>query len=124
MKPLKIFHITDLHLRHNGRLFYSTGKKLNNGLILNGHNVLNLSDRDITSQKKDIFDIGAKKFLLDGLVAVVCGDCHSVDDVRPAYGKGLEQLRILGGDYAVDRLLKRNPASLLAGKEVDPWVPV
>ena len=68
MKPLKIFHITDLHLRHNGRLFYSTGKKLNNGLILNGHNVLNLSDRDITSQKKDIFDIGAKKFLLDQIL--------------------------------------------------------
>ena len=65
MKRIKILHITDLHLRHNGRLFYSTGKKLNNGLILNGYNVLNISDRDITSQKRNIFDIGSKKFLLD-----------------------------------------------------------
>lgn len=66
----------------------------------------------------------AKKFLLDGLVAVVCGDCHRADDVPAAYGKGLRQLRALGGDSAVERLLRRNPASLLAGKEVDPWVPV
>ncbi len=65
MKKIKILHITDLHFRHNGRLFYSTGKKLNNGLILNGHNVLNISDRDVTSQKKNIFDIGSKRYLLD-----------------------------------------------------------
>ena len=68
MKKIKILHITDLHLRHNGRLFYSTGKKLNNGLILNGYNVLNISDRDITSQKRNIFDIGSKKFLLDQIL--------------------------------------------------------
>ena len=65
MNNFKILHITDLHFRHNGRLFYSTGKKLNNGLILNGHNVLNISDRDLTSQKKNLFDIGNKKLLLN-----------------------------------------------------------
>ena len=64
MKKLKILHITDLHFRHNGRLFYSTGKKLNNGFILNVHNVLNISDRVMTSQKKNIFNIRSKKFLL------------------------------------------------------------
>ncbi len=68
MKIFKILHITDLHFRHNGRLFYSTGKKLNNGLILNGHNVLNISDRDITSQRKNIFDIGSKRFLTDRII--------------------------------------------------------
>lgn len=65
---IKILHITDLHFRHNGRLFYSTGKKINNGLILNGHNVLNISDRDVTSQKKNIFDIGSKKYLFNLIV--------------------------------------------------------
>ena len=64
----KILHITDLHFRHNGRLFYSTGKKINNGLILNGHNVLNISDRDLTNQKKNIFDIGGKKILLNTII--------------------------------------------------------
>ena len=65
MNKIKILHITDLHFRHNGRLFYSTGKKINNGLILNGHNVLNISDRDVTNKKKNIFDIGGKKYLLN-----------------------------------------------------------
>ena len=71
MKHYKILHITDLHLRHNGRLFYSTGKKINNGLVLNGHNVLNISDRDLTNQKKDIFDIGSKKYLLDQILKTI-----------------------------------------------------
>lgn len=68
MNNYKILHITDLHLRHNGRLFYSTGKKINNGLILNGHNVLNISDRDITSRRRDLFDIGSKKYLLNSII--------------------------------------------------------
>ena len=68
MSKLKILHITDLHFRHNGRLFYSTGKKINNGLILNGHNVLNISDRDITNQKRNILDIGSKKYLNDRII--------------------------------------------------------
>lgn len=76
MRKFKILHITDLHLRHNDRLFYSTGKKLNNGLILNGHNVLNISDRDITSQKKNIFDLGSKKFLLDQIL-------KNIDNFKP-----------------------------------------
>ncbi len=68
MKNIKILHVADMHLRHNGRLFYSTGKKINNGLILNGYNVLNISDRDITSQKKNIFDLGSKKFLINQII--------------------------------------------------------
>ena len=65
MNRIKILHICDLHFRHNGRLFYSTGKKINNGLILNGHNVLNISDRDLTNQNKNIFDIGSRKLLFN-----------------------------------------------------------
>jgi len=65
MNKNKILHITDLHFRHNGRLFYSSGKKINNGLILNGHNVLNISDRDVTNKNRNIFDIGGKQYLLN-----------------------------------------------------------
>ena len=68
MSNIKILHIADLHFRHNGRLFYSAGKKINNGLILNGHNVLNISDRDVTNQKKNIFDIGSKKYLFNIII--------------------------------------------------------
>ena len=44
---LKIMHITNFNDRFNGRLHYNTGRRLNNGFIRNGHNVLSLSDRDI-----------------------------------------------------------------------------
>ncbi len=55
-KPLKIIHITNFNERFDGRLHYNTGKRLNNGLIRLGHNVLNISDRDIVSNYKSFND--------------------------------------------------------------------
>ena len=57
---LKILHVADMHNRHNGRLYYSTGKKLNNGFIKNHFNVLQISDRDFL--QKNIFNYKKKKF--------------------------------------------------------------
>ena len=37
-KGIKLLHIADVHNRHQGRLYYSTGKKLNNGFIKNDVN--------------------------------------------------------------------------------------
>ena len=59
-KAIKIIHIADMHQRHQGRLFYSTGKKINNGFIKNNFNVFQISDRDflqsnILNYKKSIF---------------------------------------------------------------------
>ena len=48
-KSLKILHITDMHLRHLGRLFYSTGRKISLGFIKNNINLLQLGDRDLLS---------------------------------------------------------------------------
>jgi glycosyltransferase involved in cell wall biosynthesis len=47
IKNLKILHITNFNERFDGRLHYNTSKRLNNGFIRNGHNVLTMSDRDI-----------------------------------------------------------------------------
>ena len=44
---LKILHITNFNNRFDGRLHYNTGKRLNNGFIRNGHNVLAISDREL-----------------------------------------------------------------------------
>ena len=55
-RPPKILHISDLHFRHNGRLYYSTTKKINNGFILNNYSVLHISDRDIQKEKKSFAD--------------------------------------------------------------------
>lgn len=48
--PLKILHITDQHIRHKGRLYYSTGRKFYHGFVKLGHNIMNISDRDIISK--------------------------------------------------------------------------
>ena len=53
---IKILHIADMHNRHNGRLFYSTGKKINNGFVKNNFNVLQISDRDFLKSNFLIFN--------------------------------------------------------------------
>jgi hypothetical protein len=53
MKNCKILHITDFHLRHDSRLYYSTARKLNNGFIRNNYYVNELSERDF--EKKLFF---------------------------------------------------------------------
>jgi len=55
-KNLKILHITNFNERFDGRLHYNTGKRLNNGFIRLGHNVFNISDRDILSNYKKLSD--------------------------------------------------------------------
>ncbi len=55
-KKLKILHVTNFNERHNGRLFYNTGRRINNGFIRLNHNVLELSDRDIVSYSRSLRD--------------------------------------------------------------------
>jgi len=63
IKNLKILHITNFNERFDGRLHYNTSKRLNNGFIRNGHNVLTMSDRDIIYYNKSITDPkGVKNF--------------------------------------------------------------
>ena len=62
-RPLKIMHITNFNERFNGRLHYNTGRRLNNGFIRNGHNVLSISDRDILHINKSIKDFKGQNTL-------------------------------------------------------------
>ena len=62
ISKLKILHVTNLNERHNGRLFYNTGRRINNGLIKLNHKVLTLSDRDLLSNYRTLRDVtGSKK---------------------------------------------------------------
>ncbi len=56
-KSIKILHITNFNERYDGRLHYNTGRRINNGFIKLGHNVLALSDRDFLSRSKTLTDI-------------------------------------------------------------------
>jgi len=70
-KSLKILHITNFNERFDGRLHYNTGKRINNGFIREGYNVLSLSDRDYLSQKKNILDITGSKGLNKKIIKIV-----------------------------------------------------
>ena len=59
----KIFHITNFNEKHNGRLHYNTGRRINNGFIRNHHTVFTLSDRDYIHYSKNILDLkGSSNF--------------------------------------------------------------
>jgi len=54
---LRILHITNFNERLDGRLFFNTGRRINNGFIRGGHSVLGFSDRDIVKYYKSYKDI-------------------------------------------------------------------
>ena len=70
-KKLKILHVTNFNERHNGRLFYNTGKRINNGFIRLNHSVLEFSDRDIVSYYRKINDLDGSKKLNNKLIEVI-----------------------------------------------------
>ena len=71
IKKLKILHVTNFNERHNGRLFYNTGKRINNGFVRLGHNVLKFSDRDIVSYYRSLNDLNGAKRLNKKLIEVI-----------------------------------------------------
>ena len=85
---LKILHITNFNQRHYGRLHYNTSKRINNGFIRLGHNVLTISDRDITYFSKSIRDPYGSKSLKSHIISnfdnfkpdiIVLGHADKVD---------------------------------------------
>ena len=70
-KKLKILHVTNFNERHNGRLFYNTGKRLNNGFIRLNHSVLEFSDRDIVSYYRRVNDLDGSKKLNKKFLEVI-----------------------------------------------------
>ena len=70
-KRLKILHVTNFNERHNGRLFYNTGKRLNNGFVRLNHSVLEFSDRDIVSYYRNINDLDGSKRLNKKFIEVI-----------------------------------------------------
>ncbi len=71
IKKLKILHVTNFNERHNGRLFYNTGKRINNGFVRLNHSVLEFSDRDIVSYYRNINDLNGSKRLNKKLLEVI-----------------------------------------------------
>ena len=70
-KSLRILHVTNFNERHDGRLFFNTGRRLNNGFIRLGHCVLEFSDRDIVRHYKSIKDYSGSNTLNKKLINTV-----------------------------------------------------
>ena len=67
LKNLRILHITNFNERLDGRLFFNTGRRINNGFIRLGHSVLGFSDRDIQKYYKNFKDFKGAKTLNEKL---------------------------------------------------------
>ena len=67
IKNLRILHITNFNERLDGRLFFNTGRRINNGFIRLGHSVLGFSDRDIQKYYKNLSDFKGAKTLNEKL---------------------------------------------------------
>jgi glycosyltransferase involved in cell wall biosynthesis len=114
---LKILHITNFNQRFNGRLHYNTGRRLNNGFIRLGHNVLTLSDRDIINKSKNLGDLNGKKALQNAIIesnrnfkadCVILGHADSVTPETLDYLRNSNKyLKI--GQWFLDPLGKNGP---------------
>ena len=70
-KQLKILHITNFNERHNGRLFYNTGRRIDNGLIRTNNSVLTISDRDIVSYHRSVKDFDGSRKLNSKVIETI-----------------------------------------------------
>ena len=116
-KPLRILHVTNFNERHNGRLFFNTGRRINNGFIRLGNSVLEFSDRDIIKHYKSYADFNGKKSLNNKLRKtcynykpdlLILGHADSVDaDVLGELKDEYPSLKI--GQWFLDPLNRKGP---------------
>ena len=113
MKNVKILHITDFHLRHSSRLYYSTARKLNNGFIRNNFYVNELSERDF-EKKLFFFDKNNyNKKIIESIenlnpALIVLGHCNRINFETFEYIKRIHP-NIKIAQWYVDSLIPTGP---------------
>ena len=116
-KSLRILHVTNFNERHDGRLFFNTGRRLNNGFIRLGHSVLEFSDRDIIKHYKSLKDYSGAKTLNEKLIntvynykpdLLIFGHADLIKDTTLSYLKeNYKNLKI--AQWFLDPLIKNGP---------------
>ncbi|MDB9799886.1 glycosyltransferase family 4 protein [Candidatus Pelagibacter sp.] len=105
-KIFKILHITNFNQRFNGRLHYNTGRRINNGFIRLGHNVLTISDRDIINKNKRFVDYSGKKTLQNSILDAYENfhpDCIVLGHADSVSNNTLDTLRNLNKDLKISQ---------------------
>jgi glycosyltransferase involved in cell wall biosynthesis len=114
---LRILHITNFNERLDGRLFFNTGRRINNGFVRLGHSVLGFSDRDIQKYYKSINDFNGAKTLNDKLKKtcynykpdlIILGHADLISSVQIAELKN-DYPNIKIGQWFLDPLNKNGP---------------
>ena len=106
-RKLKIMHITNFNERFNGRLHYNTGRRINNGFIRLGHNVLSISDRDIIHNNKSLTDFNGLNNLQKKIL-------NTYDNFKP-------DLVILGHADRVSSLTLEKMKNLDKNLKISQW---
>ena len=99
LSNLRILHITNFNERLDGRLFFNTGRRINNGFIRLGHSVLGFSDRDIQKYYKSFQDFKGAKTLNDKLKKTCYNYKHDIIILGHADLISPEQIDELKNDY-------------------------
>ena len=114
-KKIKIIHITNFNYRFDGRLQYNTGRRINNGLVRLGHNVLTISDRDIVSQNKKLTDLTGESRLQDKIInsyhnfkpdLVILGHADAVNENTLEF---LKEKKVKISQWFLDPIAKLGP---------------
>jgi len=115
-KNFKVLHITNLNERFDGRLHYNTGKRINNGFIRLGHNVLSISDRDIIRENKSFADISGVRTLNKRILNTVLNFKPDIIVLGHADNISVETVKKIKNIYNpkicqwfLDPLIKRGP---------------
>tara|TARA_B110000503_G_C7166933_1_gene422397 strand:- start:3321 stop:5444 length:2124 start_codon:yes stop_codon:yes gene_type:complete len=124
--PIKIIHITNFNRRFNGRLQYNTGRRLNNGFVRLGHNVLTVSDRDIIHENKRFYDLSGKNSLQNNIIentnnfkpdCLIIGHADGITEKTLEIIKGKNKnLKI--AQWFLDPLGKKGPDHLKNNKRI------
>jgi len=123
---LKIIHLTNFNRRFNGRLHYNTGRRLNNGFVRLGHNVLTISDRDLIHDNKNITDFSGKKTLQKTIIDSSINfkaDCLVLGHADAISNETLDFLKSKNNDLKIcqwflDPLSKNGPDYLKNNKRI------
>lgn len=123
---LKIIHLTNFNRRFNGRLHYNTGRRLNNGFVRLGHNVLTISDRDLIHDNKNITDFNGKKTLQKNVIdssANFKADCLVLGHADALSNETLDLLKSKNNNLKIcqwflDPLSKNGPDYLKNNKRI------
>ena len=106
LKILRILHVTNFNERLDGRLFFNTGRRINNGFIRLGHSVLGFSDRDIQKYYKSFKDFKGSKILNDKLKKTCYNYKPDIIITRSCrFNFSKEQIQELKDDYPNTKIL-------------------